>query len=100
MICKMIRKMRRVQIWGWFCYIDPWCEPLLVPTRLPGGSAADIGVKPCDSRVADIHLRGHLIARFTLLEQNKDISLCSTRHIGVRCNCTEGVPYMVGGQVT
>ena len=21
MICKMIRKMRRVRIWGWFCYI-------------------------------------------------------------------------------
>ena len=20
MICKMIGKMRRVQIWGWFCY--------------------------------------------------------------------------------
>ena len=75
------------------------CEPVLVPTRLPGGSATDIGVMPCNSRVADIHLGGHLIASFTHLEQSKDILLCSTRHIGLGCNCTEGVPYMVGGQV-
>ena len=66
---------------------------------LPGGSAADTIVGPCISRVADIHLGGHLIARFTLLEQSKDISLGSTRHIGLRYNCTEGVPYIIGGQV-
>jgi hypothetical protein len=75
------------------------CEPVLVPTMLPGGSAADIGVKPCNGRVADIHLRGHLIARFTLLEQSKDISLCSTGHISWGCNCTEGVLCSVEGQV-
>ena len=37
----------------------------------PGGSAADIGVEPCNYRVGDIHLRGHLIARFAFLEQSK-----------------------------
>ena len=67
---------------------------------MPGGNAADIRVKPSDYRVADIHLGGHLIARFTFLEQNKDISLCCARHIAWRCNCTKGVPYMVEGQVT
>ena len=40
------------------------CQPVLVPTMPPGGSAADIGVNPCNHRVGDIHLRGHLIARF------------------------------------
>ena len=35
----------------------------------PGGSAADIGVKPCNYRVGDTHLRGHLIARFALMEK-------------------------------
>ena len=30
---------------------------------------ADIGVKPSDHRVVDIHLRGHPIAKFTILEQ-------------------------------
>ena len=41
----------------------------------PGGGAAGIGVKPCNSRVVDINLRGHLIARFTCLEQSKHVSL-------------------------
>ena len=53
-------------------------EPVLVPIMLPEGSAADIGVNPSDYRVADIHPGGHLIARWTILEQSKDISLCST----------------------
>ena len=75
------------------------CGPVLVPTMLPGGSAADTRVRPSISRVPDIHLGGHLIARFAFLEQSKDISLGSTRHIGLRYNCTEWVPYIVGGQV-
>ena len=49
-------------------------------------------------RVADIHLRGHLIARFTSVEQSKDISLWSTRHIGEGFDCTKGVPYTVEDQ--
>src|SRR5258706_14265357 len=76
------------------------CEPVLVPTMPPGGGAADIRVKPCNSRVVDIHLRGHLIARFTCLEQSKPFALCFTRNICVGCNCTEGVSYTVEGQVT
>ena len=35
----------------------------------PGGSVADIGVKPCNYRVGDTHLRGHLIARFAFMEK-------------------------------
>ena len=66
-------------------------ECVLVPTRLPEGSAAGTRVNPSDHRVADIHPGGHLIARCTCLEQSKDISLCSTGHIGWGCNCTEGV---------
>ena len=46
-----------------------WCTPILVPTMLPGGSAADIRVKPSDSRVAEIHLRGHQIVRFAFMEK-------------------------------
>ena len=46
------------------------CELILVPTTLLGGSAADIRVKPSNHRVADMHLRGHLIARFTSMEQS------------------------------
>ena len=76
------------------------CEPVLVPALLPGGSAADIRVKLSDSRVADIHLRGQLIARFTCLEQSKPFALCFTRHICGGCNCTERVSYTVEGQVT
>ena len=49
---------------------------------LPEGCAADIGVKSSNYRVADIHLRGHLIATFTLLEQSKCFSLCVPGHIG------------------
>ena len=64
------------------------CGPILVPTMLPGGSAADIRVKPSNHRVADMHIRGHLIARFASMEQSQDISLQSTRHIGWGCNCT------------
>ena len=75
------------------------CGLILVPTMLPGGSAANIGVKPSDHRVADMHIRGHLIARFTSMEQSQDISLQSTRHIGWGCNCTEGVLYIVEGQM-
>ena len=45
-----------------------WCTSVLVPTMIPGGSAADIRVRPSDSRVADIHLRDQLIAQFTPLE--------------------------------
>ena len=41
-------------------------EPVLVPTMLPEGSAADIGVNPSDYRVADIHPGGHLITRWTI----------------------------------
>jgi len=67
---------------------------------LPGGSAADIVVNPCNSRVVDNHLRGHLIAKFTFLEQSKPFSLCFTGHICGGCNCTEGVSYTVVGQVT
>ena len=77
-----------------------WCELVQVPTVLPGGSAAGIGIKPCNSRVADIHLGGHLIARFAFSEQSKHFLLHIPRHICWGCNCTEGVPYMVGGQVT
>ena len=66
---------------------------------LPEGSAADIGVNPSDYRVADIHPGGHLLARCTILEKSKDISLCSTGHIGWGCNCTEGVLCIVEGQV-
>ena len=54
------------------------CEPVLAPTMLPEGSAADIGVNPSDYRVADIHPGGHLMARWTILEQSKEISLCSS----------------------
>ena len=75
------------------------CEPILIPTTLPGGSAADIRVKPSNHRVAGMHIRGHLIARFTSVEQSQDISLQSTRDIGWGCNCTEGVLYIVEGQV-
>ena len=39
------------------------------PTMPPGGSAADIEVKPCNYRVGDTHLRGHLIARFAFMEK-------------------------------
>ena len=45
------------------------CQPVLVPTVPPGGGAADIGVNPCNYRVGDIHLRGHLIARFACMEK-------------------------------
>ena len=75
------------------------CEPVLVPTVLPEGSAADMGVNLSDHRVVDIHPGGHLLARCTILEQSKDISLCSTGHIGWGCNCTEGVLCIVEGQV-
>ena len=75
-------------------------KPVLGLTMLPGGSAADVKVNLSDSRVSDIHPRGHLIARFTLLEQSKDIALCSTGHICWRCNCTGGVPYTVEGHIT
>ena len=61
--------------------VDPGCEPVLVPTMLSEGSAAGMRVNSSDHRVADIHLRGHLIARFTSVEQSKDISLWSTGHI-------------------
>ena len=57
-------------------------EPVLVPTVLPEGSAADMGVNLSDHRVVDIHPGGHLLAGCTILEQSKDISLCSTGHIG------------------
>ena len=40
-------------------------EPVLAPTMLPEGSAADLRVKPSNHRVADIHPRDHLIAIFT-----------------------------------
>ena len=50
---------------------------VLMPTMLSEGSA----VTSSDHRVADVHLRGHLIARFTSVEQSKDISLWSTGHI-------------------
>ena len=66
---------------------------------LPEGCAADIRVNPSDHRVADSHPRGHLVARFTCLEQSKDNSLCSTGHVGWRCDCTEGVLYVIEGQV-
>ena len=46
-------------------------EPVLVPTMLPEGSAANIGVKPSDHRVADICMRGYLIAKITFSEQSK-----------------------------
>ena len=49
----------------------PTCEPVLVPTMPPDGSAADIGVEPSNHRVAYIHLRGHPIAKITILEQSK-----------------------------
>ena len=78
--------------------LDPRCKPVLVPTMLPEDSAADIGVKPSDHRVADLHPGGHLIARFTALEQSMDISLYSTGHVGWGCNYTEWVPYIVEGQ--
>ena len=42
-----------------------------MPTMLPGAGAPDIRVKPSDSRVADIHLRGQLIAKSTFLEQKR-----------------------------
>jgi len=41
------------------------CGPVLVPTMLPEGSAADIRAKPFDHGVAEIHPRDHLVARFT-----------------------------------
>jgi hypothetical protein len=75
------------------------CEPVLVPTMLPGGSAADIRVMSSDHGVADTHQRDHLIVIFTYWKQSKHISLCSTGHIGWGYNCTEGVPYMVEGQL-
>ena len=75
------------------------CEPVLVPTVPPEGSAAGIRVKPFDDRVAVIHPRDHLIVIFTYWEQSKHISLCSTAHIGWGYNCTEGVLYMVEGQL-
>ena len=62
--------------------VDPGCEPVLVPTMLSEGSAAGMRVNSSDHRAADIHLRGHLIARFTSVEQSMDILLWSTRHIG------------------
>ena len=77
-----------------------WCKPVPVPNMLPGGSAADIRVKPSDSRVADIHPRGQLIASFTFLEQRKYLSLCFTGLIYGRGNCTEEVPYTVEGHIT
>ena len=58
--------------------LSPRCEPILVPTMLLGGSAADIGVKPSSHRVADMHLRGHLMARFTSMEQYPDFSPLGT----------------------
>ena len=78
--------------------VDPGCKPVLAPTMLPEGSAADIRVNLSDHRVAEIHSRGHLIVRFPSMEQSKDISLHSTGHFGWRCNCTEGVPYTVEDQ--
>ena len=75
------------------------CEPVLVPIVPPEGSAAGIRVKPFDNGVADTHLRDHLIVIFTYWKQSKHISLCSTAHIGWGYNCTEGVPYMVEGQL-
>ena len=66
---------------------------------LPEGSAAGIRAKPSDHRVADIHPKDHLITRFTYWKQSKDISLCSTGHSGWGYNCTEGVSYMVEGQL-
>ena len=71
-----------------------------MPTALPGGSATDIGVKPCNSRVVDSHLRGHLMARFTFWKWSKPFSLCFTRHTCNGCNCTDGVSYTVEGHVT
>ena len=78
----------------------PTCEPVLVPTMSPEGSAADIGVKLSDYRVAVIHLRGHLIAKFTILEQIKLFSPCVPGHIYWGCNCTKGVLYIVENHVT
>ena len=79
--------------------VEPRCEPILGPTMQPEGSAADIRVNPSDHRVADIHSRGHLIARLTPVEQSKDISYWSTRHVGWGCNCARGVPYTIEDQV-
>ena len=78
--------------------VESGCGPVLGPTMQPEGSAADIRVNPSDHRVADIHSRGHLIARFTPMEQSKGVSLWSTRHIGWGCDCTEGVSYTVEDQ--
>ena len=85
---------------SWDTVSIPTCRPVLAPTMLAGGSAADTGVKPSDHRVADIHLRSHLIAKFTLWEQSKQFSLCTPRHICWGCNCTKGVLYVVEDQVT
>ena len=79
--------------------VESGCEPVLGPTMQPEGSAADIRVNLSDHRVADMHSRGHLIARFTPMEQSKDISHWSTRHIGWGCNCTKGILYTVEDQM-
>ena len=84
---------------SWDRVSTPTCEPVLVPTMSPEGSAADIGVKLSDYRVAIIHLRGHLIAKFTIPEQIELFSLCVPGHICWGCKCTEGVLYIVEGQV-
>jgi len=76
------------------------CVPVLGPTMQPEGSAADLKVKPSNHRVADIHLRDHLIAIFTYEKQSKHFSLCSTGHICWGYNCTQGVSYIVEGQLT
>ena len=57
------------------------CGSVPEPTMQPEGSAADIEVKPSDNRVADVHLRGHPIAKFTILDQSKVFSLCVPGHI-------------------
>jgi len=54
------------------------CEPILVCTMLPGGSAADIRVMAFDSREADIHIRGQLIAKFIPFRSKVRIFHCAS----------------------
>ena len=55
-----------------------WCPS----HTLPGGSAADIRVEPCNCRVVSSYLRGHLMARFTFLEQSKSYKKVILRQVG------------------
>ena len=66
----------------------------------PGGSADDIGVNPCDYRVGDIHLRGHLIARFACMEKVSLFHCVSLGTFQGDCNCADRVSYTVEGQMT